>query len=211
MASEAPIFEKIYNDYLSEVTALELTGKADTLGIQVDGKRIGIPFFHKHYTITPDGITDQNGNRPPHAVSVILCKYLLLCPENPRAERELVTYKDFKNAAPYVIGFRNTAESPISRVYSGKIEALEKRCRELGGKACDVGISCDLSYVFNPLPEVPIYLFYNDEDEDFPADCSLLFERRAEDYLDMECLAMIGMVLAQWLGQTEEKDITRLT
>jgi len=53
-------------------------------------------------------------------------------------------------------------------------------------------------------------MFYNDQDEEFPANCSLLFEKRARHYLDMECLAMIGMVLAEWLARSEEKDITGL-
>jgi hypothetical protein len=210
MQSKAPIFDKIFNDYLAKVADLDLTGKSEILGIQVDGKTIGIPFFNKYYTITPGKITDSQGNPPQHAVSVILCKYLMLCPDTPGSEKELLTYKDFRDAAPYVLGFGNTAERPISAVFSGKIDALEKRSRELGGKPYDMGISCDLSYVFQPLPKVPIYMFYNDEDEEFPAACSLLFEKRAAHYLDMECLAMIGMVLAEWLARAEEKDITGL-
>lgn len=119
-------------------------------------------------------------------------------------------YKDFRNAAPYVQGFRNTAESPVFRVFSGKIGALEAHCRELGGEPGDLGISCDLSYAFRPLPKVPIYLVFNDADEEFPADCSMLFEKSAEHYLDMECLAIIGMVLAEWLAKKEQKDIASL-
>jgi len=210
MQSKSPVFDKIFKDYLAKVAALDLNGKSELLGIQVDGKTIGIPFFNQYYTITPEKITDRQGNSPQHAVSVILCKYLMLCPESPGMEKELLTYKDFRDAAPYVLGFGNTAEKPISQVFSGKIDALEKRCRELGGKSCDMGISCDLSYVFQPLPKVPVYMFYNDKDEEFPADCSLLFEKRARHYLDMECLAMIGMVLAEWLARAEEKDITGL-
>jgi Domain of unknown function (DUF3786) len=48
---------------------------------------------------------------------------------------------------------------------------------------------------------VPILLVFNDRDEDFPAHCSLLFERRAEKYLDMECLAMLGWALSERLKQ----------
>jgi hypothetical protein len=210
MHSKAPIFDKIFNDYLAKVADLDLTGKSEILGIQIDGKAIGIPFFNNFYTITPDKILDGQGNPPQHAVSVILCKYLMLCPDIPGSDTELLTYKDFRDAAPYVLGFGNTAEKPISGVFSGKLDALEKRSRELGGKPCDMGISCDLSYVFQPLPKVPIYMFYNDEDEEFPASCALLFEKRAAHYLDMECLAIIGMVLAEWLGRAEEKDITGL-
>jgi hypothetical protein len=44
-----------------------------------------------------------------------------------------------------------------------------------------------------------VLLLFNDADEDFPASCSVLYERRAERYLDMECLAMLGMMLAEGL------------
>ena len=43
---------------------------------------------------------------------------------------------------------------------------------------------------------MPLLLLFNDADEDFPPACSVLFERRAEHYLDKECLAMLGMMLA---------------
>jgi hypothetical protein len=46
---------------------------------------------------------------------------------------------------------------------------------------------------------VPLLLLFNDADEGFPAACSVLFERRAGGYLDMECLAMSGMLLAERL------------
>jgi len=38
-------------------------------------------------------------------------------------------------------------------------------------------------------------MLYNDADDEFPATCSVLFERRAERYLDPECLAMVGALL----------------
>jgi hypothetical protein len=64
--------------------------------------------------------------------------------------------------------------------------------------------------VFKALPRVRIYLIFNDEDEDFPADCSLLFEKQAAQYLDMECLAMIGMVIAERLAGKDNPDMARL-
>lgn len=210
MQKETPIFKEIFNNYLAEVAALDLTGKEEKLGIKADGNTIEIPFFNQIYTITSETITDRNGRPAAHSVSVILCKYLILCPEVPETSKELVTYKDFRDAAPYVLGFGNTAEKPISREFSGQLDALEKACKDLGGTACDLGISCDLSYGFQALPEVPVYLMFNDQDEDFPADCSLLFQRRAASYLDMECLAMIGMVLAEWLAKAGKKEISGL-
>ncbi len=36
-------------------------------------------------------------------------------------------------------------------------------------------------------------------DEEFPAQCLLLFERRAAQYLDMECLAILAWLLTDLL------------
>ena len=52
-----------------------------------------------------------------------------------------------------------------------------------------------LSYVFKALPQIPVYLLFNDRDEEFPADATILFERKTGDFLDMECVAMIGILL----------------
>jgi hypothetical protein len=210
MTSKAPVFEKIYQDYLARVAGRGLTGKQDLLGIRVDGQTVFIPFFNETFTVTPREISDHKARRPPHSVCVILCQYLLLSPDQPDHDRQLVTYRDFKDAAPYVQGFDNTAQKPVSRAFAGRLDALEAGCRQLGATPFDIGISCDLSYMFEALPRVRIYLVFNDSDEDFPADCSLLFEKQASRYLDMECLAMIAMVLAERLAGKDNPDMAML-
>ena len=52
---------------------------------------------------------------------------------------------------------------------------------------------------FDALPKVPLLLLFNDNDAEFPAQCLLLFEKRTEKYLDMECVAMVGMLLYEYL------------
>jgi uncharacterized protein DUF3786 len=179
MSEQALIFEKIYKDYLDQVVAIDCSLIAEKLGIRVSGKNIEIPFFNRTFTITPDAITDGSGNKPHHAVCVILCKYLLSCPEMISQSNELATYKDFKDAAPYVQGFRNTAERPITRHFSGKLELLEKKCLEQGGNPYETDVSCDLAMQFQALPMVPVFLIFNDADEDFPSQCTVLFQKNA--------------------------------
>lgn len=42
-------------------------------------------------------------------------------------------------------------------------------------------------------------MLFNDGDDEFSARCLVLFERRAEKYLDMERLAIVGWLLADYL------------
>lgn len=197
MTQKAPVFDKIMNDYLHQVAGIEARqGIGSSLGITVIDDGYKIPFLNSTYTITTDSVIDAEGKVASHAMAVVLCKYLLLCPNLPSNDSSLVTYKDFKDAAPYVGGFRNTAENPIARHFENSLSKLEKKCLELGGNPFVTEVSCQLAFTFQALPKVPIILLFNDADEDFPSQATLLFQKNAASYLDMECLAMIGAALA---------------
>jgi len=202
---QAPVFDEIYEQYLSDLSAVDLTLAGSRLGISVDGNETTIPFYSIPHRISSRGVMDAEGKRPIHAVSVILCKYLLLCPEQePPAFSEWVRYHSFPDAAPYAEGFRNTAEQPVSKAFSGKLDDLKRACMFLGGQPGEAPYSCDLAIRFPVLPKVNLLMLFNDQDDEFPAECSILFENHADAYLDMECLAMLGMVLAVWLKNGPE-------
>jgi hypothetical protein len=197
---QAPIFDEIYEQYLADVSAVDLSQVSNRLGININGDAATIPFYGIPHRVSGKGVMDAEGKRPIHAVSVILCKYLLLCPgQEPPAAGEWVKYHSFPDAAPYAEGFRNTAEQPISKAFSGKLDDLKRVCMVLGGQPGEAPYSCDLAIRFPVLPKVNLLMLFNDQDAEFPAECSILFEKHADAYLDMECLAMLGMVLATWL------------
>jgi len=199
MAEKSTVFEKTYRDYLSQVAGLDFGSMQERLGITVHDKEAIVPFFGRPHRVSGEGIFNPSGKESGFGVSVLLCKYLLMCPPfGPRGD-DWVSYKDFKDAAPFAGAFVNTAERPIAEQFSGCLGELKKACRNLGDRPPGMELSYDLSICFDPLPRVPLLMLFNDADEDFPAQCRLLFERRAEKFLDMECLAMVGMFLAQYL------------
>ena len=198
---KAKVFERIYREYLDQVGRLDLADIRDRLGIEKEKDAAVIPFYGRLYRVSKNGVQDPQGKRPSHSVSVILCKYLLLCPKTaPANSGQWVTYKDFKDATPFAGGFAQNAEQPIAKRFSGRLDDLKKASAQLSGRQADLGISSDLTMRFDPLPKVPLVMLFNDEDEDFPSQCSLLFRQSAESYLDMECLAMVGWVLSEWMA-----------
>jgi hypothetical protein len=52
-------------------------------------------------------------------------------------------------------------------------------------------------------------MLFNAAGEEFPAQCAVLFERRAENYLDMECLTMAGILLFGYLKAAVTKSPDR--
>ena len=200
MMKQAPVFDEIYMNYIADVSAIDLNFVSSRLGIEVDEDTAVIPFFGIPHRVSGKGVMNSEGQRPIHAVSVILCKYLLLCPkEEPSISTEWIKYHSYKDAAPFAGGFRNTAEMPISNTFSDRLDDLKHACGKLGGIPSDAPFNCDLAIRFQALPRLDLLMLFNDKDDEFPADCSILFEKYADSYLDMECLAMLGMVLAVWL------------
>jgi hypothetical protein len=202
MVAESKAFERIYLDYLAQLAAVDLRAAADMLGGRADGDAVVVPFFGRSYKVSAAGISDPSGSRPSHSVSVLLSKYFLMCPENPPLDASWVSYKDFKNAGPFVGGFRNNAEVPLERAFGSDPAALRKRCGALGGVPAAEDFPYEVAVRLPALPKIPILLLFNGADDEFPARCAMLFERRAEKYLDMECLAITGWALSAYLRDT---------
>ena len=193
------VFKETYQNYLEQIGKIDIDSRAEKLGGRIEKDEMVLPFFGQPYKISSRGITDPSGNQPLMGISVVLCKYLLLCPDTPFLDKECVSYRDFKNTAPLVHSFINHTERPIIQNFSNRIEALAAACKKLGGKDPGLDLNYQLIVKLYPLPKVPMLLLFDDADEEFPAQCKVLFERRAEHYLDPECLAIIGTLLNNFL------------
>jgi hypothetical protein len=202
LEQKAPIFQQIYRDYLKQLSQVDLQTIADRSGVEIEGDSILIPLFNQLYKISPRGIMDPSGEEPPHSIKVVLCQYLLHTPAVEPEGEDWVSYKDFKDASPFVGGFQNNTEKAIAKNFAGKLEVLRGACVQLGGRDPGLGWGYQLSMKFNPLPHGPILLLFNDADEEFQAQCLLLFERRAEKFLDMESMAILAWLLTDYLNQS---------
>lgn len=216
MRNRAQVFEKTYHSYLAQVRVLVQSGgmdqKADILGINVQDDEIRVRFFNLDYLLTPDGLYDGNGSRPHFSDCVVLFRYLIhyqektasfRCPDEA-ASRKWTAYKDFKDAAPLINYFTNDTESVIARNFSGRIPTLTNACRSLGGTICRDGLTSGFAMRVPALPRVPLFLVFYDGDAEFPATCSVLFERRADVFLDMESLGVLGARFAARLVRKYE-------
>lgn len=204
MNEKASVFEETYTNYLHRVAELDLARIAGRLGAEMAGEELIIPIFGNSYRISKHGLSDISGRRPDFSVSVVLFKYLLLCPDEEPIEDDWVSFKDFKDAAPFAGAFVNYTEVPLANHFAGNLTRLKEAARMLGGQPPVADFPYDLCLQFSALPKVPVLMLFNDSDEEFAARCSVLFERRAEKYLDMECLAMVGSQLFERLKAAED-------
>ena len=202
--STSSVFEETYQNYLSRIAQLNFAKIADRLGAQRAGEDLIIPFFGKPHRISFSGISAPSGSRPNFSVCVVLFKHLLLCPDRDPPGNDWVSFRDFKDSAPFAGAFVNYTEAPMARYFSGRLKDLEAACRIIHGHPPAATFSYDLYIQFNALPKIPVLMLFNDADQEFPAQCAVLFESRAEHYLDPECLAMVGMLLFEYLKTAAE-------
>lgn len=202
MQNQENIFEKTYNDYLEQIRGVSFGSTAPRLGLVSEETKITIPLLNNDYHVSPEGITDRSGKKPSHDICVILCKYILLCPVTAPKEHDLVSFRNFQDSNPLINYFSNEVEGAVGSCFSGRLSELQRASDKIGGHPAGVQLSCDLALEFDALPKIPIFMLCNDADEDFPAKCSVLFERNAESYLDAECIAMLGRQLVLHLLTT---------
>ena len=199
MDKKNSIFEKTYDYYKAQMAAIDLSSVGEVLGVETEGEKTIIPLFNKPFYVSRHGITDSSGVRPSFESCVVLFKYLIHPKGVPPENREWKAYRDFKDSGPLLSFFRSDAEDPIARYFSGRIEELKSTCIGLSGNPIDMGDSYNVAFELRALPMVPVLLLFNDRDEEFPSDCSVLFRGDADYFLDAECLAILGSLLFKYL------------
>lgn len=204
MEGEETIFEKNYEKYLVQLKKISFKSIASTIGGKVEDNAIEIPLLGKNYSISFSGITDPSGNKPAYDICVVLSKYLLLCPDTTPKEDEWISFRDFKNSGPLTNYFNNDVERSIASYFKRNLDGLKKSGRSISGYHPNLDVNYDFAMQFDTLPRIPVILLFNDADEEFSAKCFVLFERRAEKYLDAECIAMLGWQLFNHLRKADK-------
>lgn len=189
------VFDQTYRKYLKEISQIDYLGKANALGVDVENDGLLIPLYDKLYRFDDNGLTDSDGGQLTPALQVMICKYILTTPTVlPEIKDKLVTYREFKDSGPLVSNFTNNTNKTLEQTFTGNLPGLQERAVSIGGQM-EESETYDLSVKFHAFPRIPVILNFNDEDDLFPAVCSVLYRSSAAIFIDMECLSMTGTLL----------------
>ncbi len=192
----SPIFEKTYKDYLSQIEGIDFQSVRERLGACMEGKEMVIRLLNEPYRISGAGIVGPSGKKPSLDVCIILSRYVIMCPDDMPTDRNWASFRDFRDSGPLTVYFANDVERPVATRFRGKTNELKSAGETIGGHPPDdTTLAYDLTMRFDFLPNMAMLILFNDADAEFPATCSILFEHRAEKFLDAECLGMAGKYL----------------
>lgn len=198
-AKDNKAFEETYRYYLSQIADLDPAETASRLGCSREGQELLIPLYGRTYRVGPAGMVSPEGKRPIHAEVVLFSKHLLLAPEVPAEPREWASFQDFKDGAPFAAAFANQVEKGLAQDFSGRSQELEQACERLNGQDPQMGLSYTICRSFRALPRINVLLLFDEMDEEFPAEAKILFPDNINHYLDMECVAILGWLLKDYL------------
>jgi len=195
MSTQKADFETTLTKLLNRLADVNYLERADRLGAGSDQEALLIRFYGQVYRVLPKGVTDMGGKRVNAAVGVVLCRYALECPDETPMGKSLISFREFADAGPLSGYFVENTQKTIVNTFGGNLDGLDAACRKLGGVKDTGEAAFDLSICFAALPRVPLYLRFNDRDQTFPAQCSILFQQTAQNYLDLESLTMVATFL----------------
>lgn len=197
----AVVFEETYRFYLKQLKGKDLKSVETVLDVHAEGDTAEIPLFNRVYQVSSRGVTDPKGDRPAFDVCVVLLKYLLMAPQRPKAVTDWIAFRDIPGAAPLRGYFSHEVERFLSSRLSGETDVLRKAAMELNGNPMETALPYDLKMAFQALPRIRLLLLFNDADAEFDAQCSILFNGSAPEYLDPECLAILAVSLTRALNR----------
>jgi len=197
--SDKPVnYEEVYATLLEGLAVTDFKHAAGHLGAKPASGGVEFSIFGRNCLAGPDGIRAADGKTLDFTIRIVAAYYFIQAGQGEWTDR-WVAYRDFKDGAFFHASFTQLVEQKIAQDFSGKLKELKDAITALGGKPLEAGLGGDLCYSLKALPQVPLALIFYDRDEDFPSSARVLFDSSAPLFLDMECLAVLGMILANQL------------
>ncbi len=197
--SEKPSnYEEVYRGLARRLSEVDFGHCQEHLGVVKAGRSRCLKIFARDCLVDREGIRASDGLPLDFKHRIVTAHYLL---HKGRGEEsgEWAAYRDFKDGAFFHPSFAQSVEQRIAQVFSGKIPELKKAGEANGAQPIE-GLGGDVSLCFNAFPKIPMALIFYDADDEFPSSARVLFDSSAPNFLDMECLAVLGMILADELA-----------
>lgn len=193
-------YEEVYQGLAQRLKEVDFEHAARYLGCREAGPGVvSFTAFGRPCLASARGIEASDASPLAFTIRIVAAWYFLHQGVGRLAGR-WVSYRDFKDGAFFHAAYAQLVEANIAQAFGRRMETLTKAAAGLEAENGPQDLGGDLCLTFPALPMVPLTLIFYDADDDFPASASVLFDESAPRFLDMECLAVHGMILADLLA-----------
>jgi hypothetical protein len=135
-------------------------------------------------------------DRPLPDFQIALLFYHLLTADGTPVSGRWISFADLPHGRMYNTAFQGYSGDEVVKVFGSNLDSLHQVCLSMGG--VEAG-PASVSFIFQPLPRVPLMLTYWLGDDEFPSSCKILFDETASHYLPIDACAILGSMLVRKL------------
>ena len=162
---------------------------------------IRLKMINKLYELRKEGLFKDNDYCRDPWTKIIIYDYVRRKGVSPLTG-DWMTLGHFPDTASHVKAFQRNAEKKIAEAFKNDLPTLKQHCTGLGGEEAESSAKSDYFCSVALLPHVPVYISFWAADEEFGAECKLLFDSNAEDHIDIEYLAsLLEMFVEELVGE----------
>jgi hypothetical protein len=198
-------YAQVSDDLEKEATSVDFREAAKAIGgvyESNDGRdTIKLIMINTPYELRKDGLFKNNVYCSDPWTKIIIYDYVHRKGVSPLTG-DWITLGHFPHTASHVKAFQSNAEKKIAETFKNDLPGLKRNCTYLGGVEAESRAKSDYFCSVPLLPRVPLYLSFWRADEEFGAECKLLFDSNAEDHIDIEYLAsLLEMFVNELVGE----------
>lgn len=151
-----------------------------------------LPYFQDHVIISSGGMEKENGEDLSRLEQTFLYNHMAQGGIS-RPTGKWTGFQEFPNTVSKIKSMREHVEKPLADRFSGRATELKNICEQAGAlDVSDTFGSSGMKFRFAPLPRLPVLLSFQDADEEFDAECRLLFDETATEHLDIESILFLS-------------------
>ncbi|MGD9975290.1 MAG: DUF3786 domain-containing protein [Desulfatirhabdiaceae bacterium] len=198
--------KQIYKDLVELLKQTDIHESSRNLGLTLNNSgEAEVPFFGSTYLVSGQGVRRSDNQRFLDAIGSVLIHYILRGSRS-RPGGQFVTLAELAGPLFKQGDYsRSALEQPVVKRFQKRLPELLSIAPTVGGRQGGEAGLGGISLIFDLLPHIPLQLIFYDQDDEFPARATLLFDRNATQLIDFEVLAVLVTVFVQSLTKTEQK------
>ena len=147
----------------------------------------------KNHCIFPDEFRITRPGDPkwdaPISLGLFMVHYLLTSREIPTS-KEWISVKDITGGETFFRGPHKIPTGLIENRFGDNLRGFRDACTQQGGMTLDMA---DAAYSFRIAPRIPVAVLLWKEDDEFPAESKLLFDRSIGEHLALDIIFALAV------------------
>lgn len=187
--------EQVLSKYRKEISKLDLSSAAERLNVPFKEGMIVISCLGKDFRVgaTGDMISECHKNT---WVQVPVLNYILYS-KGIQPKENWVAFGDLKRAGEWSQFFSHRCEREMQKLADAHTDLFFDILHLFGANTKQGITNSDQSLVIYPLPKVPFLINYWEPEESFDSKLNILFDKTAEDNINIESLYLLSRGLVE--------------